>query len=473
MKTLLSILLALLLHTTLPAQSLCPDLLGKAQTALKQGEYNRARDYCETALPLCPEQAVELTRVLDRVNNAIEQQKKDAIDNARRAKQKEAEARQALAALEKSSAEVVAAYLGQARDLIYHLQYAEAEIQIKKAAAIGVKKAEVARALLEIAYVHAHTGRTDSAQSEALLVARLRGAPLGPVARVAPPKADSLLLAQLRALDPALFDTLRHKYFPEMLPVPGGVFWMGRDSSVEDGNESELPRHPVELSPYALAKTETTLWQYGLFCAAEGRAIKEKHNESWGSMRGDDPVIYISWYDAVAYANWCSVRQGLQPVYHIDSSSGSQVLGWLLTIPDSAANGYRLPTEAEWERAARYAPSGEYVVYSGAADASELDSVAWYNRNSSRTNPVGTKRPNALGLHDLSGNVWEWCWNWYGAYPSRPVSNPKGPAEGSDRVLRGGGRISNADYCRVARRLYDAPESRDNYVGFRVARSPQ
>jgi len=472
MKTLLSIPLALLLHTTLPAQSFCPDLLGKAQTALKQGEYNRARDYCEAALPLCPEQAPELTKVLDRVNNAIEQQKKDAIDNARRAEQKEAEARQALAALEKSSAEVVAAYLGQARDLIYHLQYAEAEIQIKKAAAIGVKKVEVARALIEIAYVHAHTGRIDSAQSEALQVARLLGTPAGPVARIAPqaPKADSLLLAQLRALEPAHFDTMQHKYFHEMLPVPGGVFWMGRDSSVEDGGEDELPRHPAELSRYEMAKTETTLWQYGLFYAAAGRNIKEKHDESWGPLRGDDPVIYVSWYDAAEYANWCSVRQGLQPVYHIDSSS-TQELGWLVTIPDTAANGYRLPTEAEWERAARYEPSGKYMVYSGAADESELDSVAWYNRNSSRTNPVGTKRPNALGLHDLTGNVWEWCWDGYGAYPSGPVSNPKGPDEGSDRVIRGGSWYDGPTLCRGAGRYDSTPGYRGGSVGFRLART--
>jgi formylglycine-generating enzyme required for sulfatase activity len=166
---------------------------------------------------------------------------------------------------------------------------------------------------------------------------------------------------------------------------------------------------------------------------------------------GDNyPMYYVDWLEAVRYCNRRSVKEGLTPAYSI---SGGGV------TCDGDANGYRLPTEAEWEYAAK-GGSLDPAAYEYAGSNS-VDTVAWYDGNSEkRTHEVGTKAPNSLGLYDMSGNVWEWCWDWYDDAPDRDY-----------RVIRGGSWDDSAGAARSTLRYYNNPSFGNNEVGFRLARN--
>lgn len=245
----------------------------------------------------------------------------------------------------------------------------------------------------------------------------------------------------------------------EMVLVEPGSFEMG----FANGLASEMPVHTVNITkPFYISKYEVTYEQFDEFCDATGKIRLE--DPGWG--RGDQPII-VTWYDAVDYCNWLSERAGLTPCY-----SGRRVA----TKCDFSANGYRLPTEAEWEYAARGGPRSQGYVYAGSNDP---DEVAWSEDNSgAQTHPAGQKAPNELGLYDMSGNVWEWCGDWYDKdyYDSSPSDDPTGPAGPTDRVQpsksrRGGSWYHESELHRVTYRSGDWADYRSNSTGFRLVRA--
>jgi formylglycine-generating enzyme required for sulfatase activity len=222
-----------------------------------------------------------------------------------------------------------------------------------------------------------------------------------------------------------------------MVFVEGGTFEMGSNI-----HPDEKPLHSVTVSDFNISKTEVTFEQYDVFCDATG--IDKPDDEGWG--RGDRPVINVSWHDAVAYCEWMS---------------------------KATEKTYRLPTEAEWEYAARGGNKSQGYIYSGGND---LNAVGWYANNSGgKTHPVAEKQSNELGLFDMSGNVWEWCSDWYdeGYYSGSPQTDTQGSNSGSSRVLRGGSWVGiiGIDQCRVADRGRAVPGSGYVNRGFRLVLS--
>ena len=221
-----------------------------------------------------------------------------------------------------------------------------------------------------------------------------------------------------------------------MIFVTGGSYTMGS----EHGERDEKPSHKISVDAFWMAKTETTVGQWQLFCTSTGRAMP---NAPWFGWKEDHPMVNISWDDAVAYCYWLREQSGKM---------------------------FRLPTEAEWEFAANGGTKGKGFNYSG---NNIPDSVAWYGHKSSATMPVAQKPPNEIGLFDLSGNAWEWCADWYDEnyYQEKAVANPRGPSHGRFKVLRGGAWDIGAKNTRNAYRNPLSPSSRNHNKGFRVVYS--
>ncbi|GAB5555553.1 MAG: hypothetical protein Sapg2KO_51440 [Saprospiraceae bacterium] len=244
---------------------------------------------------------------------------------------------------------------------------------------------------------------------------------------------------------------------PDMVFVQGGTFQMG--DQFGDGYDREKPVHSVTVSDYYISNHEVTFEEYAEYCSAESISLPD--DEGWG--KSNRPVINVSWEDAVKYCNWKSEQSGLEKVYTINGSTVSA--NW-------EANGYRLPTEAEWEYATR--SRGKKEKWAGTSNESSLKEYANYGGNIGKTQAVRSYKPNDLGLYDMSGNVWEWCWDWYdGDYytSSKNASDPKGLSTGSHRVARGGSWGGAPGGCRAAGRGTGAPTLRDGTIGFRLASS--
>jgi formylglycine-generating enzyme len=445
----------------------CAKMLQKAKAALKIKKYTLARDYCEAALPLCPDMAAQFEQVQSDVNKGIENEKITAKREAEKA-------RRALEQVKTVNNDVAELLLRNTEEHFLKLEYDAAFEKMNKAALLeGLNdrnKTEVAFFLMEIAYFHHHTHQNARARAPYDLAAGL----LGKNALKGKMDFDNLHAGHARFL--------KERYFPNIQPLPGGTFLMGRDSTREQGYDNELPRHEVQLSPFGLAATETTFWQWNLYITDKKRDLS-RYAPSWG-IAGDNPAVNLDWFDACEYANWLSEREGKKPFYEIDSSAGPEKRGsWKVELqPDG--NGYRLPTEAEWEYAARGGPGTPYYIHAGSDD---LDLVGWHDDNSKisgvrRTHPVGQKQPvvfpGGKKIFDLSGNVWEWCWDWYDPryyedFRSSVAENPVGVKKGVGRVFRGGSWSISAEYCRAANRNGNWPYFRGDNCGFRLALSPQ
>jgi len=264
----------------------------------------------------------------------------------------------------------------------------------------------------------------------------------------------------------------------EIVLVQGGTYQMG--DHFNEGSIDETPLHSVTVSDFYMGVCEVTQSEWITYMPA-------KDWSSYGT--GDNyPAYSVCWYEIMVYCNKRSIAEGFTPCYTINSSTDPDIWGTVPTSSDStwnavecnwSVNGYRLPTEAEWEYAAR---GGSHHTddyrYSG---SDTVSTVAWYteNNNPYGSKPTGTKAPNQLEIYDMTGNLYEWCWDWYeSSYYTTcndlgTVTDPYGPTSGTNRVLRGGGWASSTSTCRVAYRYkYFSPNSTTYDLGFRIVRTP-
>lgn len=253
---------------------------------------------------------------------------------------------------------------------------------------------------------------------------------------------------------------------PAMILVNGGSFIMGNTHS--NGNSSETPFHRVTLSSFYLDKFEVS---QAMFIDIMG------YNQAYFTGDSLRPVEQISWYDAIEFCNRRSLLEGLKPCYTYTgygTDCNNWPYGWNTAVNNSIicnwnADGYRLPSEAEWEYAAKGGTLASETEYAGSNDP---QSVGWYVANSDAIpHPIGLKTPNGLGLYDMSGNVWEWCWDWATNYTSANLTNPYGAADGTYRILRGGSWYYSESFMRANLRGMVIPAIRYLDIGFRCART--
>lgn len=262
--------------------------------------------------------------------------------------------------------------------------------------------------------------------------------------------------------------TLKEMAEPKMATIPGGTFKMGE--IIDETAYEQEKVHTIFVDGFRLGITEVTFEEYDLFCKT---TMRLQPKDEWG--RGKHPVINVSWEDAVAYCNWLSRQHKLQPVYQ---GEGTEIQC------DRGANGYRLPTEAEWEYAAR--AGGQKINFGNGKDIANPNEINFNASEENQATPaksgvfrgrtieVGSLNcPNSLGLFDMSGNVWEWCWDWFDKnyYQTSPERNPQGASDGDIRVIRGGSWHDKPNYCLVSVRSGAYPFFQLNEIGFRLAQN--
>jgi len=235
-------------------------------------------------------------------------------------------------------------------------------------------------------------------------------------------------------------DTTKSIILIDLVKVNGGYFWIGN-----------LSKNKIFIDEFFMSSSEITQIEFSSLMGYNPSKFIGKNN----------PVEQVSWYEAVIFCNKLSERDGLEKCY---TNIGYD------TVCDWSANGYRLPTEAEWEFAIKEGSLTNLYKRSG---SDNLDEIAWYGNKKGKTHPVKLKKPNALGLYDMNGNVWEWCWDWWDRdYASLALEdNPTGPKTGAYRVYRGGSWYENAQYCTTTYQQGFYPDGKGPQVGFRIVKN--
>jgi formylglycine-generating enzyme required for sulfatase activity len=236
---------------------------------------------------------------------------------------------------------------------------------------------------------------------------------------------------------------------PKLVFVKGGAFQMGNNQ----GSADERPVHTVILSDFYIGKYEVTVQEYQTYCKATGKKMPSMPKDEWYEEHPDAkkwawkskyPILHVSWNDANNYCKWLSKKTGEK---------------------------YTLPTEAQWEYAARGGQKSRNYKYSG---SNNINKVAWYDETTYEKGPrpVGTLKANELGIYDMSGNAWEWCWDRYARYRASNSKNPKGPDRGIFRVIRGGSWYYVDDMARITSRDGPYPHYTNYNYGFRIVKIP-
>jgi len=281
---------------------------------------------------------------------------------------------------------------------------------------------------------------------------------------------------------------------PGMVLIPAGSFTMGNCMNPSEGYSDELPLHPVYVSAFYMDRYAVTKALWDEVKGWNGGNGYVYENAGAGKA-ANHPVQMVNWRDCVKWCNARSQKEGLVPCYYNEEGLATVYKSGTGTpYPKWAANGYRLPTEAEWEKAARGGVSGHrfpwadtdtithsranYYAYPS-GHSYDVNPTEGYHPSFATgggpyTSPVGYFEANGYGLYDMAGNVLEWCWDWYssGYYSSSPGTDPRGPTSGSNRVNRGGSWYGNAYNCRSAYRGHYTPGNRYYDFGFRAVRPP-
>jgi formylglycine-generating enzyme required for sulfatase activity len=284
-------------------------------------------------------------------------------------------------------------------------------------------------------------------------------------------------LTLVSALKSCLTDTppFADPYGIDMVPIPAGTFTMGSPAA-EAGRSTSEAQHSVTLGAFKMGKHEVTQAQWQAVMGAGT-------NPSYFTGGANLPVEKVSWYEAIEFCNKLSVVAGLSPAYAIDKATRdtnntnlSDTVKWTVTR-NRGANGYRLPTEAEWEYACRAGTTGPFNTGENITTAqANYYGLIPYNGNPAgkhrgTTTPVGAFTANAWGLYDMHGNVWEWCWDWYRrSYDANAQTDPAGAVSGANRVRRGGSWGLDGQCLRSACRDFVGPSGWSSDLGFRLVR---
>lgn len=293
-----------------------------------------------------------------------------------------------------------------------------------------------------------------------------------------PEKKKSTLIQAFQQLDLLLYEKFQLRYFPPLSgPIPEGHAYFTSDYSGKSKDSCK-----INVKSFLIGPREVTFYEYGLFCSATGKLQPADNN--WG--KGNHPVINVSWQDALEYCNWRSLQEMLQPVYYYNNKGS--IVNRQLDAYDPSANGYRLPTEFEWEFAAgngekqtKYSWGNELTADKVAAnlcdETAKIQFPDWQifadiTDGFIYTAPTGHFKPNDFGLYDMTGNVWEWCWDTYKEdYCNTNNKKEQYKNAGMEKVLRGGSWGSAPTDCLVRSRHHSKPDTRNFSTGFRLAKN--